>query len=179
MAKLYKKGQLVIYGSSSIWEQHQRGAGHGSSGRCAKVGKIESAIYSCRTETEAQRAQAGRSSDTTELHDDSKGWAYIYPETIPCDKVADARGTDGTLSKFVIIDPYINDKVEVALKYVYGANLNGILLIKTLHDMNVHISLDQYIELTAMPGVRGGANKNVNKRIKNSRYKKSKKSKRR
>jgi hypothetical protein len=31
--------------------------------------------------------------------------------------------------------------------------------------MNVHISLDQYNELTGVHGVRGGANKNVNKEL--------------
>lgn len=65
-------------------------------------------------------------------------------------------------------------KVEIAKEYVLKAKTDGILLIKALRKDS--ISLEQYNELIGdVAGLaRGGANKNVNKRIKNSRYKKSK-----
>ena len=190
----YKKSQLVIYGSSSklasgmAWEQSRTATGApGRAGMTgerlrrrdreslyAKVGKIESALYSCGTRTAAQMGHAG-AGGATELHADGHGWGDIYTEDISCELVKNNSAERGNLYKFIIVDPYTNKTEDVAFRNVCETNIIGILLIKTLNDMNVRISLQQYMELTGNPqSTHGGATKNVNKRIKNSRYKKSK-----
>jgi hypothetical protein len=188
----YKKGQLVIYGSSPWAEYTAEHVTAELMGRqCAKIGKIDDAVYSCAIQTDQGSMHAWKNikQGPVNILVTDKEWGETHTATVALN-AANVRtltvplGTTlveqvGYLSKYRIIDSSTNDSVDVALTSVYDTNLNGILLIQALNSMNFRISVDQYNELTGVPGVRGGANKNVNKRIKNSRYKKSKKSKRR